>query len=270
MPDLALRCASICVFVPGVLFLVWAGDWTLFLLVLLIAGRGSWEFYLLAAKGGHRPARYVGLALTLGTCAWLYFAGPEDLLLVPVAVALVCFAVSLRQGTEGFAGNALFTLGGTIYSGLLGSAPLLIVRAAGPEQRTEAAHLLMALFFCIWLTDSAAYICGRLWGRRKLAPAISPAKTLVGFVAGVGGGLIPLAFYQFLPLFGMVQLAGLLLLTSVGGQIGDLVESAIKRDIGVKDTAPLIPGHGGVMDRFDSYFFAFPLAYLYIELFAIF
>ncbi len=270
MPDLALRCASICVFVPGILFLVWARDWTLFLLVLLIAGLSNWEFYLLVAKGGHRPARYAGLGLTLGMCGYIYFAGPGELVLVLVAVALACFVVSLRQGPEGFASNALLTLGGTIYSGLLGSAPLLIVRAAGPEQRTEAAQLLMALFLCIWITDAAAYIFGRLWGRKRLAPAISPGKTLVGFVAGIGGGLTPLLFHQFLPFSGTVLLAGLLLLTSIGGQIGDLVESAIKRDMGVKDTASLIPGHGGVMDRFDSYFFAFPLAYLYIEIFAIY
>lgn len=267
---MALRCASICVFVPCILFLVWFRDWTLFLLVLLIAGRSNWEFSLLAAKGGHHPARYGGLLLTLGLCAHIYFAGPGKFALLLVAIALVCFVVSLRQGTEGFAGNASLTLGGTIYSGFLGSAPLLIMSAAGSEQRTEATHLVMALFICIWLTDTAAYIFGRLWGRRKLAPAISPGKTLVGFAAGVAGGLTPLLFHQFLPSTGTVQLAGLLLLTSVGGQLGDLVESAIKRDAGVKDTAPLIPGHGGMLDRFDSYFFAFPLAYLYIELLAIF
>ena len=267
---MALRCASICVFVPCILFLVWFRDWSLFLLVLLIAGRSNWEFSLLAVKGGHRPARYAGLLLTLGLCGYIYFAGPGRFALVLVAVALVCFVVSLRQGTEGFAGNASLTLAGTIYSGFLGSAPLLILRSAGAERHTDAAYLVMALFVCIWFTDTAAYIFGRLWGRRKLAPAISPGKTLVGFAAGVMGGLTPLLFHQFLPSTGMLQLAGLLLLTSVGGQIGDLVESAVKRDAGVKDTAHLIPGHGGMLDRFDSYFFAFPLAYLYIELLAIF
>ena len=157
-----------------------------------------------------------------------------------------------------------------IYLGLLGSAPLLIVRAADPLCRQEAGHLLALLFLCIWLTDSAAYLCGRQWGRKKLAPSISPAKTVVGFFSGLLGGLLPALLHGFLPSIPLAALLGLLLLASLGGQLGDLVESAIKRDMGVKDAPPLIPGHGGALDRFDSYLFAFPLAYLYIRVFDIF
>jgi phosphatidate cytidylyltransferase len=161
-------------------------------------------------------------------------------------------------------------LGGALYLGLLGSAPLLIVQAAGGAHRQEAGRLLAVLFLCIWLTDAAAYLCGRRWGRRKLAPAISPAKTTLGFWAGIGGGLLPVAFHGWLPSLAFELLLGLLLLVSLAGQLGDLVESAIKRDLGVKDAPALIPGHGGALDRFDSYLFAFPAAYLYLEIFAVF
>jgi phosphatidate cytidylyltransferase len=183
-----------------------------------------------------------------------------------MVATLLCLAAVLRSGTENYASNALLTLGGVLYLGLLGSAPLLIVHQAGPEHGGDVGYLLAVIFLGIWLADSAAYLCGRRWGRIKLVPAISPCKTVVGLVAGLLGGLLPLSLYGFIAVLKPVELLGLLLLTGAGAQVGDLVESAIKRDLGVKDAPALIPGHGGALDRFDSYFFAFPLAYVYIEL----
>ena len=126
------------------------------------------------------------------------------------------------------------------------------------------------IFLCIWITDSAAYFCGRQWGVTKLAPAISPKKTRVGFAGGIVGSLVPMGLGFLLPSFSPWALMGLLLLAGIGGQVGDLVESALKRDAGIKDAPALLPGHGGLLDRFDSYFFAFPLAYLYVDMLAIF
>lgn len=268
--NLAIRTLSACALVPIVLLLVEGGGWFLLGLVLFIVGRGNWEFYYLARQAGWQPAWQVGLLLALGLAGYLYAAGPAHLDLGVLIAVLITSIAALVYGTQNYTANALLTLGGVLYLGLLGSAPLLIARAAGPEHRQEVGHLLAILFLSIWVTDSAAYLCGRRWGRKKLAPAISPGKTVVGFVAGLLGGLSPLGLSNFLPSFTLVNLAGLLLLVSIGGQLGDLVESAIKRDLGVKDAPVLIPGHGGVLDRFDSYLFAFPLAYLYIQLLAIF
>lgn len=268
--NLTWRLVSACVFVPVILILVKLGGWALFLLVALVVGRCSWEFYHLAEGAGYRPARRIGPLLALGLCGQAYLAGPEGLDRVLVVSTLLCLAAALRSGPEKYAANALLSLGGVIYLGLLGSAPLLIAHQAGLVRREEAGLVVMMVFLCIWLTDSAAYICGRLWGRKKLAPAISPGKTVVGLVAGIGGGLLPLLLYRFVTFLTPVELLGLLLLSSAGGQLGDLVESAIKRDMGVKDTPALIPGHGGALDRFDSYFFAFPLAYLYLKALGVF
>lgn len=268
--NLAVRTLSACVFVPAVALLVEVGGGALLLLVLFIVGRGAWEFYHMARQGGHRPLGYLGLLLALALCVYLYRYGPQQLGVVIVAVAMLVLAVTLMRGTQNYAANALLTLGGVFYLGLLGSAPLLIVDAAGSDYRQEAGHLLLLLFACIWLTDSMAYGCGHVWGRKKLVPAISPGKTVVGFIAGIVGGLLPSLFGAYLPSFTLTELLGLLLLASVGGQVGDLVESAIKRDMGVKDAPVLIPGHGGALDRFDSYLFAFPLAYLYVKVLAIF
>lgn len=246
---------------PAILFLVWMGNRTLLLLVLLIVVRGSWEFYHLLRSAGYRPAATEGIVLSAGLVLYIYLR-PADTLAGPVAlVVLVGLAAGLRRGTECYTANTAATFGGAILFGLLGSTPLLIVTTAPTE---GSAFLVMAIFASIWATDAAAYIGGSLWGRRKLAPSISPNKTRIGFLTGLIGGMLPLLFRDLLPMFSTAELVGLCLVASTGGQLGDLVESAWKRDVGVKDSPALIPGHGGVLDRFDSYFFAFPLTYIYL------
>lgn len=263
--NLALRVLSACVFVPAILALDWIGGLALLILVLAIVGRGAWEFYRLAQGAGHRPMAGLGIVLSLGLSLYLYLRGPFQLELALAGAMLLCLLAALRHGVEGYGSRVCWTLGGVLYLGLLGSAPLIIVRQVGQEQ---GGWLLIALFCCIWLTDSAAYFSGRLWGKRKLAPSISPAKTVAGFIGGTAGGLVPLVFSPQIPLLGMGELAGLLVLASLGGQAGDLAESALKRDLGVKDAPALIPGHGGMLDRFDSYLFSFPIAYIYLDLLA--
>ncbi len=263
--NLALRVLSAGVFVPAIFTLSWMGGKALLALVLAIVGRASWEFYHLAQGAGHRPMAWLGTALSLGLSLYLYLRGPVQLDLVLGAALILCLLAALRRGVEGYGNRVWWTLGGIVYLGLLGSAPLLILRQVGQE---EAGWLLIALFCCIWLTDSAAYFCGRFWGKRKLAPAISPAKTVAGFIGGTCGGLVPLVLSPYIPFLGPGELAGLLVLASLAGQGGDLVESALKRDLGVKDAPALIPGHGGMLDRFDSYLFSFPVAYIYLDLLA--
>lgn len=268
--NLTVRTVSAMLFVPVVLLLILVGGWALFLLVLFIVVRGSWEFFAMARQSGRRPLTHLGLLLAAALCLHIHLAGTEHLIPALLAIALIIFTATLFRGTTDFSVNVLLTLGGVIYLGLMGSAPLLITASAGPELRQEAGRLVAVLFLCIWLTDAVAYLAGRQFGRRKLAPRISPAKTIVGALAGLAGGLLPLGLVGFLPSFCVLRLSGLLLLASVGGQTGDLVESAIKRDLGVKDAPPLIPGHGGVLDRFDSYLFALPLSFIYITLLRIY
>ena len=263
-PDLGRRALSACLFVPLVLVLTWLGGWTLFALVVLIVGRGCWEFYRLAEAAGHRPAAKIGVVVSVAWCAHLQCGGAESSLLpLLVIITLVAATVTLRTGVEGYASNALVTVGGFVYVGVLGSTPLLIAAHTSQLGWSHPSSILVILFLAIWITDTAAYFFGHYFGERKLVPSISPAKTVVGFGAGVAAGFVPLVVHQLVPL-SLAQLAGLLLLVAIGGQIGDIVESAIKRDAGVKDAPAFIPGHGGLLDRFDSYLFAFPLCYLYL------
>lgn len=129
------------------------------------------------------------------------------------------------------------------------------------ETRNEGLHYLLFALLIVWLTDTGAYIFGRLFGRHKLWPEISPNKTIEGFVGGILSSLIVAVIFYFnyeMP-FSLLPLLLITMLLSVFGQLGDLVESALKRHFDVKDSGNLLPGHGGILDRFDSFIFVLPL-----------
>src|SRR5690606_7668727 len=124
-----------------------------------------------------------------------------------------------------------------------------------------------------WAGDSAAYFAGRAWGRAKLAPTASPGKTVVGALAGLGGSvlagvMVSVVLLADLPVHSVPPLAaGIIgLLLGMAAQVGDLVESVLKREAGVKDSGTLLPGHGGVLDRVDSLLFAFPVGWALLTL----
>ncbi|MCG8403027.1 MAG: phosphatidate cytidylyltransferase, partial [Firmicutes bacterium] len=126
---------------------------------------------------------------------------------------------------------------------------------------------LIFLLVCTWSSDTGAYLVGRKWGKRKMAPSLSPGKTVEGAAGGVLGSLLAAAlvavFYRELPELPVLVLG---VLVGVAAQVGDLMESALKRQAGVKDSGRLIPGHGGILDRFDSMLFTAPLVYYYVGL----
>ncbi|PQF21823.1 phosphatidate cytidylyltransferase [Enterococcus mundtii] len=135
--------------------------------------------------------------------------------------------------------------------------------------RTEGINVLLFGLFIVWATDIGAYLVGRRFGKRKLWPDISPNKTIEGALGGIGSALVVALLYFLLyppqELFGHGLFVMLLLtiVLSIVGQFGDLVESAIKRHYEVKDSGNILPGHGGILDRFDSLLFVFPVMYLF-------
>jgi len=117
-----------------------------------------------------------------------------------------------------------------------------------------------------WVSDTAAFFVGKYFGRRRLARALSPGKTIEGAVGGTAGSfLVAAAFLSIYPFLPPASLLALGLLVGLAAQAGDLVESAFKRQVGVKDAGDLIPGHGGMLDRFDSMLFTAPLVYYYVQ-----
>ena len=129
------------------------------------------------------------------------------------------------------------------------------------ETRSEGLHYILYAFLIVWLTDTGAYIFGKLMGKHKLWPVISPNKTIEGFIGGIICSILVPLIMQFFVDFHM-NIWILLLVTiilSMFGQLGDLVESGFKRHFGVKDSGRILPGHGGILDRFDSFMFVLPL-----------
>jgi phosphatidate cytidylyltransferase len=130
----------------------------------------------------------------------------------------------------------------------------------------EGEFLLIFLLLVTWAADTGAYYVGTLYGRRLLAPSISPKKTFEGLVGGfIGATIIAfIARWTFMPEFSSLETVVLALFLTVAGLWGDLVESAIKRSVGVKDSGGLLPGHGGMLDRLDSLLFSAPAFYYYV------
>jgi phosphatidate cytidylyltransferase len=145
-----------------------------------------------------------------------------------------------------------WTIAGIGYAGIMFAAPVIL--------RVDAAHGLLAillLFAVVWTTDIFGYFAGRAFGGPKLCPAISPKKTWSGAIAGtLGAMIVAVLLAGYFGTFNKVAIAGIALLLSVTAQLGDLLESWVKRRFGAKDASQLIPGHGGVMDRLDGFWAA--------------
>jgi phosphatidate cytidylyltransferase len=259
--NLASRVVVAVVALPAVLGLVYLGGWWLLALVAVVGVLGLHEFAAMT-----RPLRplvlagYVGviamlLAAELGGAAWLLAA-----VLGTLAAAFVLQGLAgTRQPTTVAIGSTLL---GAVWIGL-GLAHVMLLRDLPGAGRTAVFTVLLAVF----AADTLAFFGGRLVGRHKLAPAISPGKTWEGFVAGTLAAVAVafFALYEDRDTFLTIPQALLLgVVVAVAAAAGDLFESAIKRDFGVKDSGRLLAGHGGVLDRVDAHLFAAPAAYYLI------
>lgn len=185
--------------------------------------------------------------------------GPQGLVFFTLTVVLGALILIFRTPID----QGLASLGAIAFG-----VPYLALPAASIyhlQQRDP--WVLVLLFAIVWLGDTAAYYCGKTWGKRKLAPVVSPNKTWEGAIASLVAAVVAAAIWAVLRLgevpAGLIVLAAL---TSVAAQTGDLVESLIKRGAGVKDSGTLLPGHGGVLDRIDALLFAAPTLLLGLSL----
>ncbi len=252
------------VLIPAVSALVLLAPPWLFLLGLLpFALLALWEYLELAGRLGATPARLPVYLPALGL--WVVAAWwPAHLLpaLMGAALALFLLALSRPQMTAEVFWTAAAGVFGLFYI-VLPFALALDLRA-----RPNGTWALMYLLILIWVADTAAYFGGKALGRHKLAPTISPGKTVEGTVISLAA-TVAAAFFLFRAWFpGFAEAHGLLLgiIVNVVAQLGDLAESALKRGAGVKDSSTLLPGHGGMLDRIDSLLFALPALWYYWSL----
>ncbi len=246
--------------IPIITAVVWIGEPWFTILVAVLGLLSAVEFYRLASAKKTPPLTGLGLFWIL-----LFILSPHfdydntTPLLLTSAVVLSLIWLRLRpRGKRAFI-SWVWTMTGILYIGWLLSH---LVALRGLDSGRDWVFLAL---FTTFTSDTTAFFTGRVWGRHRLAPRISPGKTWEGAIGGVLGAIVAslaLVLLFRLPLsYGQIVLLGLLV--SIFGQLGDLVESLFKRNMGVKESGKLLPGHGGVLDRMDSVIFAGIVTYYY-------
>jgi len=276
---MALRTLTALVLIPPVVYVIgWAPEWLFLLVLISTVERSLYEYFVISQHAGFKPFAAVGYV----ACALLCLAQAAELrrnpsgapgalafvvvllaLALTLAVALVSTA-DLKQ----YLGSVSSTVLGILYIGgtLSCLVPLRFSRQAlSPAPSREP---VLFLFLVVWAGDMFAYFVGRLMGRTELFGRVSPKKTVEGAMGGLAGSLfIAWGFARWFWQTADVKTVMLLaVLVAVAGQIGDLVESGLKRCAEMKDSGGLLPGHGGLLDRIDSLIFGAPALWLALAL----
>lgn len=273
MNELARRAVVALIGAPIALGIIWLGGAPLATLAGALSGIAAWEYYRIARDGGTTPMSVVGIVLSAMIPLAVHaqqlgvFAVP---LVVWILVPLFVLALSIwARGVDGKPlGAAATTIFGALYTGGTLSYIYALRYFGYAVGDTAGALVVMMPVVLTWASDTGAYFTGRLVGGPKLIPSVSPAKTISGAVGAVVATVGACAAFVHYLLKPQAQLAfsptGLVIFAvciSVTAQIGDLTESLLKREAGVKDSGTLFPGHGGVLDRLDSLFFVLPVTY---------
>ncbi len=268
--SLGLRVASGLLFVPLLILLARAGGIAFWSLVALEVVLGLLEFYRMMRDKGLQPYRALGLPAGLGVLWVAYRPHTSQADFFATAALILTMALGLRRpDLKGRVEGIAVTLFGVLYVAWL-SAHLVLLRElpwrAGTPYADGTSYVLLA-FFITWSCDTGAYAVGRLLGRTRPWSTISPRKSLEGAFGGLALAIVAafVARAWFAPYLRVVDAALLGLLTGVFAQVGDLVESLLKRDARSSDSSDIIPGHGGVLDRFDSLYFGAPLVFYYLK-----
>jgi phosphatidate cytidylyltransferase len=278
---------------PVAIWAMLAGGAPLAAFLAIISALGAWEFYRIARAGGATPLSDAGIVLAgvvpLAVHAHYLRVYTLPLAAVAVAILALCAAAIWVRGVDGRPlASVATTIMGVLYTGGMLSfgyavryheyvfgfddAPNVgVIDALGGWRLPPGGVLLLLPILLTWASDIGAYFVGRAFGKRKLIPSVSPGKTVAGAVGGLLGSVVVAWLYvQFvLRPIGQMTLTPLGIVVfgvvvSVSAQVGDLFESLLKREAGVKDSSKLLPGHGGILDRFDSLIFVLPVSYLLV------
>ncbi|GGG09429.1 phosphatidate cytidylyltransferase [Pontibacter amylolyticus] len=251
-------------FIGGIIF----SEWTFFILFLGLTVLGTLEFYRLAGAAGIKANKVYGTLLAAGIFIFVFMFeqadAPAELLYLILPALFLMFVLELyRKQPQPFT-NIAFTLLGVLYI----AVPFSLLQLLGYLQGEYRWQPILGLLLLIWSSDTGAYIAGKNFGKNKLFERISPGKTWEGWM---GGTILTILVGWVLSLFfldlALYQWIGIAIIVSVFGVLGDLVESLLKRSLGVKDSGTLLPGHGGILDRFDSLVLAVPFIVAFLKIF---
>lgn len=260
---------------PFVAFMLVRGHYSLLGLAMFAAVVGTIEFYTLARAKDINPIMWLGVPLSAMFILLGFLGVREGVQLLLSAAVLLVLLAQLVQALQGRQAYRLADMAATIFGALyVGGLLSYVFNLRG----IYLAHykdvypwdvVTLLPFAGAWGADTGAYFSGKFLGRIPLCPAVSPKKTLEGAVGGTAASIVCVVLFASLVGIPFLHAVLIGLLCSVAGQLGDLSESAFKRDTGVKDTGKLIVGSGGVLDRADSILFTIPVTYFYLTLFVI-
>jgi len=272
--ELATRIVSALVAAPLALLMIYIGGLPLAVFLAAVSAGCAWEFFRIATAGGIEPLDPLGIPLAGAVPLAVYAAAiglytPSLAAMAAVVLVVLASVIWARGPQRRPLGAAAATVMGIVYTGGLLSFGYALREHPYAIGRRAGSALVALPLVLTWASDIGAFFVGRAVGGRKLIPTVSPGKT----VSGALGGLVVTMLVSWIYVrFALAPLASLTmtvpatilfgLVTSVAAQIGDLVESLLKREAGVKDSSRLIPGHGGLLDRLDSLLFVLPVAYL--------
>ncbi|MGH7521611.1 MAG: phosphatidate cytidylyltransferase [Gemmatimonadales bacterium] len=273
--NLVQRIVVAAIAIPLVVGIIWLGGWVLAATLALLGVLGAREVYDFGRRQAIQPLERTGWLAAAGIPLLAYWAKGSEIHWAEPALYLgaiwLMLALAIAMVRRGPGGRPLTSVAITVFGALYASGLLsflIAIRHGGVAVVRPSAYVLLTLFPLVitWVCDTAAMAVGTFAGGPKLAPVLSPNKTYSGAIAGTLGGIITaLALGKFvlnrqgwhfsdgqLLLFGLV--------VAVVGQVGDVAESLLKREVSLKDSSSIIPGHGGVLDRLDSLYFVIPAA----------
>jgi phosphatidate cytidylyltransferase len=259
-------------FIVIVLGSILTHPYTYFALFLFVLIFGLIEFYKVSEKLKTKPNFYIGLVSAVLLYVYLFDTNTGNN--APYLFPLLVFSIFLAPVFELYAKGkeALVNLGLMLFGIFYIALPLslnhyILFEPNSYDISGYNPTYIIGFLFLIWANDSFAYLVGSKMGRKKLYPSVSPNKSVEGFIGGaIGCLLFSILIAEIFTDFSKIKWAGTALIAIFCGTIGDLFESKLKRILDIKDTGNIMPGHGGILDRFDAFLFASPFFYLYIYL----
>jgi phosphatidate cytidylyltransferase len=268
--SIAMRVIASVAFIPCFIIITQKGGYHFLALTAVIIVIGMQEFYAMMEAKGVRPYKAIGIICGMALSWYMFFRnGVYANLFLTIALLLIMALELSRKDNRMAVYHIATTILGVVYVAFL-SMHMVLLRELPTQLDLPYAYgsgFVFLAFIVTWASDTGAYFVGTLIGRTPLLPRVSAKKTWEGAIGGFFFATIGavIAHFTFAEYLGLWQAAILGLCASIMGLLGDLVESLMKRDVDLKDTSEVIPGHGGVLDRFDSLLFTVPLIYYFLK-----